>query len=146
VAETDPATVNAFRFRTSVRPKPWQSTNVTLLGDAIHSMPPTGGVGANTALRDATVLYRALTAVHRDNQPLLAAVAGYEAQMLDYAFDAVGKSMRNTRQALANPLARVGARGFFRACGLLPPLRRAVFKDNWTDHADRRSDRAQYVQ
>lgn len=39
----------------------WEpSSVVTFLGDAIHPMPPTGGAGANTALRDASSLLKAI--------------------------------------------------------------------------------------
>jgi 2-polyprenyl-6-methoxyphenol hydroxylase-like FAD-dependent oxidoreductase len=133
VADSAPDTVRAFPFRTSVPVRPWPSTNVTLLGDAIHSMTPAGGVGANTALRDAAVLGRVLVEVDRGARSLLPAVAGYEAQMLDYGFAAVRKSLARTRQAVEPPLFRVGTRAFLRLCGALPALRRAVFQDSWTD-------------
>jgi 2-polyprenyl-6-methoxyphenol hydroxylase-like FAD-dependent oxidoreductase len=142
VADAAPDTVRAFGFRTSVPVRPWPASNVTLLGDAIHSMTPAGGVGANTALRDAATLGRALIAVDRGTQSLLPAVAGYEAQMLDYGFAAVRRSLARTRQAIEPPLSRAGTRGFLRVCGAVPALRRAVFQDNWTDRAAARSDGA----
>jgi hypothetical protein len=40
----------------------WAPGPVTLLGDAIHATSPTGGNGANTALRDADLLRRSLIA------------------------------------------------------------------------------------
>jgi 2-polyprenyl-6-methoxyphenol hydroxylase-like FAD-dependent oxidoreductase len=41
----------------------WKNSNVTLVGDAIHTMTPGQGAGANTSLRDAMLLRRALTSV-----------------------------------------------------------------------------------
>jgi 2-polyprenyl-6-methoxyphenol hydroxylase-like FAD-dependent oxidoreductase len=72
----------------SVDPKipDWQpSERVTLLGDAIHAMPPTGGLGVNTALRDASDLARRITKA-RDNQEDLAGIVGeYERNLREYA-------------------------------------------------------------
>jgi 2-polyprenyl-6-methoxyphenol hydroxylase-like FAD-dependent oxidoreductase len=74
-------------LRTSVPIPPWPATRVTLLGDAIHAMSPAGGVGANTALRDA----QALTAALAGGRPL----SVYEAEMLDHGFGAVRDSAAN---------------------------------------------------
>jgi 2-polyprenyl-6-methoxyphenol hydroxylase-like FAD-dependent oxidoreductase len=51
----------AVRIRTSPAIAAWQPSRVTVLGDAIHAMSPAAGSGANTALRDAAQLCRALT-------------------------------------------------------------------------------------
>ncbi|WP_031071750.1 FAD-dependent oxidoreductase [Streptomyces sp. NRRL WC-3742] len=71
----------------------WGTRPVTLLGDAVHIMPPSGGMGANTAFRDAALLCRALTAVHRGEAQLLTAVERYEREMLEYGFAAVAESL-----------------------------------------------------
>ncbi|MER6303782.1 NAD(P)/FAD-dependent oxidoreductase [Kitasatospora sp. NPDC001539] len=74
----------------------WGGTRrVTLLGDAIHPMPPSGGQGANTALRDAALLSRSLAAVQHGEAELPAAVAQYELRMLDYGFTAVTESLQH---------------------------------------------------
>jgi 2-polyprenyl-6-methoxyphenol hydroxylase-like FAD-dependent oxidoreductase len=70
----------------------WEPSRVTLLGDAIHAMSPARGSGANTALRDAGVLCRALARATPDRRALVAAIGGYEAQMREYGYAAVQAS------------------------------------------------------
>jgi 2-polyprenyl-6-methoxyphenol hydroxylase-like FAD-dependent oxidoreductase len=55
---------------------------VTLIGDAVHAMTPAGGVGANTALKDAAFLGRLLGAAGGWREGL---TAEYEREMRPYA-------------------------------------------------------------
>ena len=71
----------------------WQAPNITLLGDAIHTMPPSRGVGANTALRDAELLHHKLVDVATKGVSLLQAKVAYETAMLEYGFGAVRDSV-----------------------------------------------------
>ena len=89
---TDPSTCFPVNIKTSVPVDPWPATNVTLIGDAIHTMTPGRGVGANTALRDAVLLCARIMDVAADRFGLTEAVAQYEAKMIKYGFDAVLKS------------------------------------------------------
>ncbi len=105
---------------------PWSSTNVTLLGDAIHTMTPLQGLGGNMALRDASVLSHKLTS-HDD--PLIA-VAAYEAEMRDYAFRALRQSLRYTEVfASRSRLRRAGFKGFLLAADRIAPLKRRMFAE-----------------
>ena len=72
----------------------WGTGPVTLLGDAVHAMPPSRGSGANLALRDAARLCRRLLAVHRGEQPLRTALDDYEEVMLREGFAEVAASIR----------------------------------------------------
>jgi 2-polyprenyl-6-methoxyphenol hydroxylase-like FAD-dependent oxidoreductase len=92
IAEADvPATFPVCL--TSARPvEPWTAPNVTLLGDAIHTMSPGRGDGANIALKDAQTLSRALHCVASGQAALTPAIRDYEAEMLQYGFQAVADS------------------------------------------------------
>ncbi|MEV6275967.1 FAD-dependent monooxygenase [Nocardia sp. NPDC051832] len=130
VAETDSDTVTLIPIKTSVPVPPWQTTNVTVLGDAIHSMTPYGGIGANTALRDAQLLCRKLIAADRGDQELLAGIHEYEARMIEYGFDAVRASLKTANQSVSdNRLARTAGRLFFRTANAVPAIKRKMFAD-----------------
>jgi 2-polyprenyl-6-methoxyphenol hydroxylase-like FAD-dependent oxidoreductase len=97
VMETDPAVISATALQGAEPVTPWETTNVTLLGDAIHTMPPVLGLGGSTALRDAALLCRTLEQVERGDLPLIPAIHAYEAAMLEYGFEAVRASMQMAR-------------------------------------------------
>lgn len=135
-ADADPAMFGVFPFAASPAPAAWPSSPVTVLGDAIHSMPPAGGIGANMALRDASLLTRNLTAAANGDMPLLAAIGDYEADMRDYAFGAVRSALGNERIGRnANPIAQSGIRTWFRLCSAVPALKRAGFASSWAKDA-----------
>jgi 2-polyprenyl-6-methoxyphenol hydroxylase-like FAD-dependent oxidoreductase len=132
VAASAPKTVSFISFKASTVIGPWESTNVTLLGDAIHNMPPVGGLGGNMALYDAWRLSRALTDVQQGRSVLLAAIADYEAELRAHGFASVRAALKYTQQVITNKrLQRLGSRIWFRSCRALPPLKH-VFEDRWT--------------
>jgi 2-polyprenyl-6-methoxyphenol hydroxylase-like FAD-dependent oxidoreductase len=57
-------------------------------------MPPTGGVGVNTALQDSATLASELLSVAKGDKSLIEAVAAYERVMLPRGFDTVDSSLR----------------------------------------------------
>jgi 2-polyprenyl-6-methoxyphenol hydroxylase-like FAD-dependent oxidoreductase len=89
----DAAATFPVRLRSARPIRPWRAPNVTLLGDAVHTMSPGRAEGANTTLRDAALLRRALVEVVSDGVPLARAKARYEAEMLRYGFQAVADSL-----------------------------------------------------
>jgi 2-polyprenyl-6-methoxyphenol hydroxylase-like FAD-dependent oxidoreductase len=130
VRDTGAGTVERFNFGAGERVRPWPSTSVTLLGDALHSMPPVGGLGGNAALRDAGSLCRALTEVHEGERALLPALGEAEAEMIEHGFAASREAQLYTKLAiLRSRTVRASARGFFRLCGAVPPLRRGIFEN-----------------
>jgi 2-polyprenyl-6-methoxyphenol hydroxylase-like FAD-dependent oxidoreductase len=124
----DEREMSASPIRTSQPAAPWKAARITLLGDAIHSMTPYRGIGANIALRDAALLCSKLTAAYRGEKPVLAAVAEYETAMREYAFAAVEASRKSMEQAIAdktNPGFRI-AKTAMRVVNRVPALKRKL--------------------
>eukprot|EP01117_Protostelium_nocturnum_P020918 TRINITY_DN973_c0_g1_i1.p1 TRINITY_DN973_c0_g1~~TRINITY_DN973_c0_g1_i1.p1 ORF type:complete len:406 (+),score=117.41 TRINITY_DN973_c0_g1_i1:36-1220(+) len=87
----DPTQSSVLRIITaSPETKEWESTaTVTLLGDAVHVMIPAGGVGANTALRDAANLSQVLK-----NPTTVQSIHSYEKDMIQRSNEAIKNSFR----------------------------------------------------
>jgi salicylate hydroxylase len=75
----------------------WEPSNVTLIGDAIHAMLPTFGMGGNTSLRDAAILSQQLTVVTRGEAELVPAIGAYEAAMREYVYPIMEMSADHDR-------------------------------------------------
>jgi 2-polyprenyl-6-methoxyphenol hydroxylase-like FAD-dependent oxidoreductase len=130
---SEPSTCFPINIRTTGRLKPWTSSAVTLIGDAIHTMTPGLGVGANTALLDAQILAAALLTAVEKGLPVVTAVGEYEQQMHTYAWDRVEKSLErfNADDAIYKPGLRGGLalmlmRGGMRVVNALPPVKRRM--------------------
>jgi 2-polyprenyl-6-methoxyphenol hydroxylase-like FAD-dependent oxidoreductase len=131
---TDPATLQSINIRTSVPPLPWDSSNVTLLGDAVHTMTPGRGAGANTALRDAALLCKTLVGVQHGRPGLVAAIHQYEGEMLRYSSEAViaSRKQMNANDPIHKPVAGAiqlaGMRAVLRLINAMPPLKRQIVR------------------
>ncbi|GIJ23023.1 FAD-dependent oxidoreductase [Micromonospora lutea] len=95
-AELDATVLNVFA--TGQRPHRWAVPRATMMGDAVHVMPPFGAHGGNTALRDAALLGHKLVAARENGTPVEEAIAGYQDEMVPYAFRAVDTAARLMRR------------------------------------------------
>jgi 2-polyprenyl-6-methoxyphenol hydroxylase-like FAD-dependent oxidoreductase len=130
LAAADPGTRSAVEFTASLPTPPWPTSRVTVLGDAIHTMPATGGQGGNTALRDARHLTRQLVAVSDSRLPLLDAIATYEEGLRHRGDAAVRSTLEIKDRMLASGTARTMlGHTWFRLCRAVPALRRRTFRD-----------------
>jgi len=131
-ARTDPGAVFPINIRTSEPLPLWQPSNVTLIGDAIHTMTPGRGVGANTALRDARLLCRQLIKVRDGQQSVVDAVRQYEARMVEYGFDAVLESRKQMsgnspmHKPIIGRLALAGMRTGMRTINHVPAIKKRM--------------------
>ncbi len=129
VGLADPTTISCLPIRTSVPIAPWRTGRITLLGDAIHSMTPYRGIGANVAIKDAARLKRALVSAHCGERDLVEAIRDYEAGMLDYGFRAVRNSLKAMHQTVTDSLpALMLSRFTMRAINALPPVKQILAK------------------
>ncbi|MFC7584309.1 FAD-dependent monooxygenase [Nonomuraea antimicrobica] len=105
IARADPRTVAAFRFNAaSTRARdlaPWPAGRITALGDAVHATPPTAGMGAGAAIRDAAALVEHLREAAAGATTLTAAVSRYEADMRQRGSEVLLLAMRTVRWILA---------------------------------------------
>src|SRR6185312_16168349 len=130
--QSDPTSVFPVVIRTPVPLPAWAPSNVTLLGDAIHTMTPGRGVGANTALRDAVLLTRHLVAVRDGRRELLQSIGAYEEKMRRYGYEAVLKSRQQmdgrsaTHKPVIGRLLLAAQRAVMRTINATPPLKRKM--------------------
>lgn len=96
LALSDPLSLSARPVYIAQDIPQWPNERVSFLGDAIHTMSPAGGLGANTALADAANLADCLSST-RTVQQGIAALRGYEQEMRDRA----QRAMQLSRQASA---------------------------------------------
>jgi 2-polyprenyl-6-methoxyphenol hydroxylase-like FAD-dependent oxidoreductase len=85
----------------------WQSSRVTLVGDAAHGMLPTMGMGANLALHDAATLVDALRDLGSggDRTVLTQAVGDYERHMRETAYPILRMTLDHDRNFGGGALA-----------------------------------------
>ncbi|MGC5054753.1 FAD-dependent oxidoreductase [Micromonospora sp. DT48] len=102
-AEPDATVLNLFA--TGRRPHRWAMPRATMMGDAVHAMPPFGAHGGNTALRDAALLGRKLVEARTNGTPVEEAIDGYQDEMVRYAFRAVGTASRLMRRLTGSAAA-----------------------------------------
>ncbi len=112
VARTDPASLGVFRFNaasTSARElAPWAAGSVTALGDAVHATPPTAGMGAGAAIRDAADLLDRLRSVDAGDTALRVAISDYESDLRVRGAQVLALAMKTVRWILATD-GRLGA-------------------------------------
>lgn len=103
IAETTPDTLATYRFNAAStqaeKLAPWEPGNVTALGDAVHATPPTAGMGAGIAIRDAEHLLKALVAV-RDGKSLTDEIGAFESAMSSRGAEAIGLAMETVHRVL----------------------------------------------
>ena len=104
IERTDPESAAAFRFNAaSTRPQdlaPWPAGSITALGDAVHATPPTAGMGAGAAIRDAESLLHQLIAVRDGSKTLRVGVSDFEAEMRLRGAEVITLAMKTVRGIL----------------------------------------------
>jgi 2-polyprenyl-6-methoxyphenol hydroxylase-like FAD-dependent oxidoreductase len=96
VAEGDPTDAVLVPIQAASPVPEWETTRVTLMGDAIHAMPPLGTHDVNAALHDARILTEQLVAGGDRN--VFPALRAYEAMMRRDGFGAVQRAQADLRE------------------------------------------------
>lgn len=105
VARADPHSVAAYRFNAAstraTELAPWRAGRITALGDAVHATPPTAGMGAGAAIRDAAALLRHVVDIGDGETTTVGAVHQFEAGMRQRGSEVLTLAMRTVRLLLA---------------------------------------------
>ncbi|GAA4935615.1 NAD(P)/FAD-dependent oxidoreductase [Actinomycetospora succinea] len=132
IATADPGSTVALGIRTADPVPAWAPSTVTMVGDAIHTMTPGRGAGANTALRDARELRDRLVRVRDGELGLVEAVGEYEDLMRRYSSLAVRESLEfmndngTARRPVIGPLSVMAQRTGMRVIDRIPPAKRRM--------------------
>lgn len=105
IARADPHSLAAYRFNAAstraTELAPWTAGRITALGDAVHATPPTAGMGAGAAIRDAAALLQHLDHVTAGDTTTAEAVSQFEAGMRRRGSEVLTLAMRTVRLILA---------------------------------------------
>lgn len=105
ITRADPDSVAGYRFNAaSTRAAdlaPWPAGRITALGDAVHATPPTAGMGAGAAIRDAASLVNHLSASASGTASLTEAVHQFETGMRERGSEVLILAMKTVRWILA---------------------------------------------
>jgi 2-polyprenyl-6-methoxyphenol hydroxylase-like FAD-dependent oxidoreductase len=132
IASSDPGAAVGLSIRTADPVPAWAPSTVTMIGDAIHTMTPGRGAGANTALRDARELRDRLVRVRDGEMSLLDAVGEYEELMRRYSSIAVRESLEfmndngTARRPVVGPLSVFAQRTGLRVVDRIPAAKRRM--------------------
>lgn len=130
IESSEPSTVGEWTIQTSLPVEHWQTSRVTLLGDAIHSMPPMGGTGSSIALQDAEHLCQSIISISRGEKELIPALYEYEIEMLEYGFKAVQNSLMASRQFIEDSAwSPLLVSTTLKILNLFPALKQSLFKN-----------------
>ena len=103
---TDPDKIHYTWFEEHLLDAPWHRGRVVLVGDAVHTCPPTLAQGGALALEDASVLAEVLTSADTLDDDLL---AGFAARRHDRVKTVVDASLQLARWQLAHEQGDVPA-------------------------------------
>ncbi|SFU07653.1 2-polyprenyl-6-methoxyphenol hydroxylase [Geodermatophilus amargosae] len=102
----DPSAIHYTWFEEHLLDAPWHRGRVVLVGDAVHTCPPTLAQGAALGLEDAAVLAEVLTGADDLDDDLL---AGFAARRLPRVREVVEASLQLARWQLAHEQGDVPA-------------------------------------
>ncbi|WP_375387048.1 FAD-dependent oxidoreductase [uncultured Amnibacterium sp.] len=106
VEAIDPDSLFSIAFSYLEPVQDWSPSRVTVLGDAAHGMLPTLGMGANSAIRDASVLADRLAEVAAGRTGIAEAVGAYEAEMRGFAYPLIAITVDHDNVFGGGALAR----------------------------------------